>query len=58
MSDLIQCACPSCHCQFSREKAVVCNGKLYCSKACAYECTETTCLCIHERCDDEQHPRH
>lgn len=53
MSEMVQCACRSCHCSFPKEKAFVRDGKLYCSKTCAYECTETTCLCIHERCDDE-----
>jgi hypothetical protein len=34
-------------------KAVVRDGKLFCSPACAYECTDTTCLCVHDRCDEK-----
>ena len=32
---------------------VVRDGKIYCSRTCAYDCTETTCLCVHEKCGDQ-----
>ena len=31
-------------------KGVVRDGKTYCSRTCAYECTATTCVCVHEKC--------
>jgi hypothetical protein len=39
--------------QVAPGKAVVREGKVFCSQACAYECTETTCVCVHDRCEDE-----
>lgn len=50
----VVCACPTCHCVVPDGKGVVRDGKVYCSQVCAYECTQTTCLCIHDNCEDEQ----
>jgi hypothetical protein len=49
----VKCACQSCQCRVLPAKAVERDGKLYCSQACAFECTETTCVCVHERCGDD-----
>ena len=49
-SKLVKCACESCHCMVARNKAVVRDGKLYCSRTCAYDCTATTCVCVHKDC--------
>ena len=49
-----KCACPRCFCPVPAGKGVARDGKLYCSETCAYECTEQTCVCVHDRCD-EQH---
>jgi hypothetical protein len=49
-----KCACPSCFCMIPPGKGIVREGKVYCSETCAYECTEKTCLCVHDRCDDHQ----
>ena len=50
------CACPSCRCPVKPGQEVVRDSKVYCSEICAYECTEQTCLCVHEHCgDDEKH---
>jgi hypothetical protein len=49
----IKCACESCHCMIPPGQGVQHEGKLYCSKTCAYDCTETTCVCVHERCGDK-----
>ena len=49
----VKCACPSCHCPVPAGGGVVHEGKLYCSKTCAYDCTTTTCVCVHEGCDHE-----
>ncbi|HSV14688.1 MAG TPA: metallothionein [Tepidisphaeraceae bacterium] len=46
-----KCACPSCNCRVPPGKGVVRDGKAYCSSVCAYECTPTTCLCVHDRCE-------
>jgi hypothetical protein len=46
-----KCACPSCQCIVRPGQGVERDGKLYCSRACAYDCTETTCVCVHDRCD-------
>jgi len=35
-------------------KGVVRDGKLYCSAACAYECTKSTCVCVHDKCEDKK----
>lgn len=53
MAEVVKCACRSCHCTVDKQKAVLRHGKCYCSKACAYECTETTCVCVHDRCDEK-----
>ena len=53
MPDSVKCACLSCHCMISTAKGVLHEGKIYCSKACAYDCTETTCVCVHDRCGDK-----
>jgi len=56
MNQPVQCACPTCNCVVDREKGVLRDGKLYCSNVCAYECTEKTCVCVHESCEhDEKH---
>jgi hypothetical protein len=26
------------------------DGKIYCSRTCAYDCTAMTCVCVHDRC--------
>lgn len=52
-----KCACPTCQCKVEKGKGVKRNGKVYCSATCANECTRTTCLCVHESCDDHSsHP--
>ena len=48
-----KCACASCNCTVPPGKGVPRDGKLYCSNACAYECTDTTCVCVHERCEEK-----
>lgn len=53
MSAAVKCACPKCQCLVEPGKGIVREGKLYCSRACAYECTVTTCVCVHERCEDK-----
>ncbi|MGA2496952.1 MAG: metallothionein [Tepidisphaeraceae bacterium] len=55
MAEPVKCACPSCQCVVQRDKGVVRDGKLYCSEACAYECTPQTCLCVHDRCEPHGH---
>lgn len=52
-AEKVKCACESCQCQVEVAKGVVRDGKVYCSNACAYECTETTCVCVHDRCEDD-----
>ena len=47
----IKCACKACECIVQPGQGVERDGKLYCSRACAYDCTETTCVCVHDRCD-------
>jgi metallothionein len=47
-----KCACPTCHCPIPAGKGVTRDGKVYCSQTCAYECTETTCVCVHDGCGD------
>jgi hypothetical protein len=51
MDEKVKCACPTCNCMVAPDKAVRRDGKLYCSVVCAYECTATTCLCVHDRCE-------
>ena len=53
-SAAVKCACASCNCMVPAGKGVVRDGKVYCSNACAYDCTETTCVCVHERCGEEK----
>jgi hypothetical protein len=53
MAQQVKCACPSCHCTVEPDKAVVRDGKVYCSTACAYECTATTCVCVHDHCEEK-----
>jgi hypothetical protein len=50
MPEAVECACESCHCLVEAGKGVVRDGKLYCSSTCAYDCTQTTCVCVHENC--------
>ena len=45
---LVKCACESCHCMVQPGKGVLRDGKLYCSATCAYDCTKTTCVCVHK----------
>lgn len=51
MAETVKCACPSCQCRVKPSGGVVRDGKLYCSNACAYDCTRTTCICVHDRCE-------
>jgi len=50
-SSSTKCACLSCQCVVAKGQGVVRDGKLFCSRVCAYECTEATCLCVHDRCE-------
>ncbi len=54
-----KCACPACNCLVNPSKAVVRQGKTYCSATCANECTASTCICVHDDCgcetSDSQH---
>ena len=54
ISGSVKCACPSCQCKVPPGKGVLRDGKLYCSKTCAYECTESTCVCVHDRCEPKR----
>jgi hypothetical protein len=54
MPEPVKCACASCFCMVPPGKGVVREGKVYCSETCAYECTEKTCVCIHDRCGDRK----
>jgi hypothetical protein len=54
MNQTQKCACKSCHCEVDPAKAVVRQGKVYCSVTCASECTETTCVCVHDGCGEKQ----
>jgi hypothetical protein len=51
MTQTTKCACNRCQCQVEAGKGVVRDGKIYCSNACAYDCTDTTCVCVHDRCE-------
>jgi hypothetical protein len=53
MPESSKCACKSCHCPIRPDKAVRRDGKVFCSEACAYECTEQTCVCVHDRCETD-----
>ena len=46
----VKCACESCHCTVTPGKGVARDGKLFCSATCAYDCTATTCVCVHQGC--------
>lgn len=49
-----KCACPTCQCRVEPGKGILRNDRVYCCQACASDCTETTCVCVHDRC--EEHP--
>lgn len=49
----VKCACATCQCMVPPGKGYVREGKVYCSQACAFECTETTCVCVHDRCEEK-----
>ena len=53
----VKCACPTCQCVVAPSQGVVRDGSIYCSSACAYDCTHDTCVCVHDRCDDEPDDR-
>ena len=53
MTEPVKCACTSCQCLVRPGQGVQRDGKLYCSRTCAYECTETTCVCVHEKCGEK-----
>jgi hypothetical protein len=53
MPEPVKCACRLCHCLVVSGQGVTRAGKLYCSRTCAYECTETTCVCVHAGCDSK-----
>jgi hypothetical protein len=53
MGESVKCACPRCFCLVATGSAIVRDGKSYCSETCAYDCTETMCVCVHDRCGDE-----
>jgi hypothetical protein len=38
----------------SSGKGVARDGKTYCSRTCAYDCTETTCVCVHDTCGEKK----
>ncbi|MFH0792564.1 MAG: metallothionein [bacterium] len=44
-----KCACPSCTCHVDPAHAVEVDGRFYCSPLCALECTETQCVCTHDK---------
>ena len=54
MPDPVKCACPRCQCLVKPGHGVLRDGKAFCSQTCAYECTELTCLCVHDRCERSQ----
>ena len=53
MDKNLKCACPTCQCLVQPGKGIDRNGKTYCSPACANECTETTCVCVHDQCEHD-----
>ena len=53
MDNRNKCACPSCQCLVTGNAGVTRNGKVYCSATCANECTQQTCLCVHDQCDED-----
>jgi hypothetical protein len=50
MPKAAKCACESYQCVVPREKGFMRDGKLYCSRTCAYDCTTITCVCVHKDC--------
>ena len=58
MDEPRKCDCPTCQCPVPAGKGIQRNGKLYCSATCANECTETTCLCVHDQCEDKESQPH
>lgn len=54
MAQQVKCACPRCFCMVPEGRGFERNHKTYCSETCAYECTEATCICVHDRCDDQR----
>jgi hypothetical protein len=53
MDETVKCACAKCECRVVVGKGYARDGKVYCSRACAYDCTETTCVCVHDRCEEK-----
>ena len=51
---VVKCACERCQCPVNPGKGVVREGKVYCSETCAYDCTDQTCVCVHETCGDKK----
>lgn len=49
--ETVKCACPKCSCQVKPGEGVIRDGKVYCCEACAYDCTEQTCVCVHDKCE-------
>jgi len=56
MIQATKCACLRCQCRVEPGKGVVRDGKIYCSNACAYDCTDITCICVHDRCEQPGPP--
>ena len=56
MDKPVKCACSTCHCVVAAGKGVTRNGAVYCSATCAYDCTATTCVCVHDRCRPRARP--
>ncbi len=50
----VKCACLTCNCKVPPGKGVIRDGKTYCSQTCAYDCTQTTCVCVHDRCGEKK----
>ncbi len=50
----VKCACECCRCMVEPDKGVVRDGKVYCSATCAYDCTKTTCVCVHDKCEERK----
>jgi hypothetical protein len=51
-SEAVECACESCHCLIRPGQGVRRDGRHFCSATCAYDCTRTTCLCVHKGCGE------
>ncbi len=56
MKQASECACATCHCPVDSATGVRVRGTWYCGKTCAYECTPTTCVCVHEQCAQKSPP--